>query len=112
MCGGLSRFDLDRDTLDYPKPSLLEGFEFIRVVGDDPNLAQAKIKKYFGALLIVSRVDCEAQLFVGFDSVCTVILKSVCPYLVENPDTAAFLLLIHDRTAAFLLDHLHCHVKL
>ena len=82
MGRGLSGLYLDRNTLDYPQTRLLQGLEFIRVIGYDTHLAEAEVEKYLGTLLIVSGVDRKAELLVSFDRVGTIILKSVCADLI------------------------------
>src|SRR5437868_8553126 len=112
MRGRLSGLDLDRNALDYPQPGLLKRLELVGIVRDDPDLAKPQIEKYLGALLVVSGIDRKSQFFVGFDRVCSVVLESVSPDLIEDPDPAAFLLLVDDRTSALRVDHLHRRVQL
>src|SRR4029079_16577110 len=47
------------------------------------------------------------ELLISLDSISTLVLECVCADLVDDPDTAALLLLIHDRTTALLRDHSH-----
>ena len=53
---------------------------------------------------VVAQVALKAELFVGFDRVGAVVLQLIGAEFVEQPDAAAFLVLVNQQAGAFLRD--------
>ena len=105
-------FDFDGHAFDYLKARFFEGLQFLGVVRQNPDLAKSEVEQDLGALLVFAGVDGETKLFVGFDGVGAFVLQGVGPYFIDDPDAAAFLLLIDDGSAPFGFDHFHRLVEL
>lgn len=106
--GGGFGFYFDGDTFDYLEAGFFESGQFLGVVRDDADFAEAEVEENLGALLVFAGVDLEAEFFVRLYRVGTMVLKGIGPYLVNDAYTASFLLLVNDGSAAFGLDHFHC----
>ena len=61
---------------------------------------------------VIPQIDRKTELLVCFNRVSALILERVGANLIDDADAATFLLLVDDRAPAFLLNHLHCPVKL
>lgn len=107
MGSGFFGFDLYGDAFDYLEAGFFEGGQFFGVIGDHADFAEAEVEEDLGALLVVAGVYFEAESLVCLYGVGAVVLKRISPYFIDDPDAAAFLLLIDDGSTAFGLDHFH-----
>src|SRR5437868_1452247 len=106
------RYRDDRYALIDSQAVTFEADEFPRIVGDRPNGLQTKIEKNLRANAVVAQVGLEAESFVRFHRIDSLILELVRLELVEETDPAPFLVKVDDDAFAFLGDHFHRRVEL
>jgi len=112
ICGVFGGVDLDRYALHNLQSRLFECLKLQWVIRDDFHAAKSEVEENLCTLPVVSQVNRQTELLVRFNSVRALILKGVGANLVDDPDAATFLLLVDDRSPAFLLNHLHSPVEL
>src|SRR5580704_6071472 len=77
------------NALDHANSGALQLVNLVRIVGEQPNRANAKRLQRLGGKLVVASVVGEAEPAVGFHCIETGILKLVCLQLVNQSDSAA-----------------------
>ena len=78
--------------------------DLVRIVGDQPHLADAKLSQNAAGRQEIALVHLEAERMVRVDGIETRILQRIGPHLVEKADVAPFLGQI-DKNAASGLGH-------
>src|SRR2546430_17428485 len=102
----------DRYALIDSQAVTFEADEFPRIVGDRPNGLQTEIEKNLRANAVVAQVGLEAESLVRFHRIDSLVLELVRLELVEETDSAPFLVKVDDDAFAFLGDHFHRRVEL
>lgn len=92
--------------------SEVEGFGFFGVVGEQSDFAEAEVLEDLQSDAVISHVGFEAESVIGFDSVHPLVLKSVGPDFLCEPDSSAFLGQVDEDAVPFAGDHFESEVKL
>jgi len=109
---GILRDDFGGDTLDDADAGGFEGGDLLGVVGDEADLGDAESIEDLCGEFIGTAVGGKAELYVGLDSVATVVLEFVGAKLGHEANAAAFLLFVEENSCAFCGDALECELKL
>ena len=90
---GLRR-DLDRHPLHHLQPIALHPDDLSRVVGNQTDLVQSQRDQDLRADTVVAEIRLKAQRQIRFYRILTLVLKLVGAKLIEQSDTAPFLIQI------------------
>jgi hypothetical protein len=96
--------EVNGELLDDLEAVALEADDLARVVGHEPDPADAEVKEDLGAEAVVSEVHGEAELEVGFDGVEALLLELVGVELGWEADAASLLAHVEEDAAAFGFD--------
>src|SRR5688500_14343484 len=96
------KFDGQRHALDQSQPALFNRATFFWVVRNQSDAPEPQIAEDLCALLVAPQIDAEPQTLVGLDRVGAGVLQGVGADLVDDPNTATFLLLVDDDAVVFL----------
>ena len=99
--GGL----LDRDLGADRQPVALEPVDLLRVVGEDPDRAEAEIHEDLRADAEIAQVGGQPEALVGLDGVEALLLQPVRAQLVEQADPSSLLGEVQQHARALALDH-------
>jgi hypothetical protein len=88
------------DALGYGHAGGLEGADLIRVVREQAHGTDSEMAEDRAGKPVVAEVALEAELFVGFDGVGTLVLELVGAELVHEADAPALLELIDNDAAS------------
>src|ERR1700693_2836928 len=79
------------DSLDDANAGALQLFNFIGIIGKQPDRSNAKRFERFGSEFIVASIVGKTEMTIGLDSIQTGILKFVRFQFINEPNSAAFL---------------------
>ena len=104
----------DRDLVDHfqVEPAVDEGVGFLRVVGEQPDFAQAEVFQQLDADAVVARIGFVTEREVRFDGVEALVLQRVGFDLFGDADAPPLLRQVNEHASAFALDHIERHVQL
>src|SRR5690348_5412843 len=91
----LMRSDFERHAADAHAIAL-QAFDFVRVIGQQPRLADAKVAQNLSADPVVAQILLESELQIGLNRVEALVLQRVSLDLVRQPDTTPFLMQVDD----------------
>src|SRR5262249_42876367 len=77
----------------------LEAADLLRVVGEEPDPADAEVAQDLCPDAVVAQILAEAELEVRLDGVAALILERVGADLVRQPDSAALLMEVDEHAA-------------
>ena len=98
--------------LRYRQSAFVKRFHFIRIVGYQPNGADAKRFENLQCRRIIPFVAGKTEFEIGFNGIKSRILQAVRFQFIDQPDSAPFLSKINDNTASFFFNRFHGAVKL
>ena len=84
-------FSPDRHLLDHFQTITLQADNFLRIIGEEPELPHAQIEKNLSAKPVISQVSCVSEFRVGLYGVESFLLQLVGVDFCRQPDTAALL---------------------
>src|SRR4051794_40772785 len=99
--------DLDRHTLDDLQPVAFQTDNLLRIVRHQPHLMETEIDKDLRAESIVAKIGLEAERFVRFHRILTLILKRISEQLIGQPDATSFLTHVENDTPPLPLHLYH-----
>jgi hypothetical protein len=105
-------FRPDRHLLDHFQTVALQADNFLRVIGEKPELSDAQIEKNLSAEAVIAQVSCVAEFGVGLYGIESFLLQLVSVDFCRQSDTAALLSHVNQNAVAFLLDLPQCRVQL
>ena len=105
-------FGSDRELLDDLDVVAFEPHDFARVVGEEPDPADAQIGENLGAEPVFAQVHREPQFFVGLDGIEPLLLKFVGVDFRPEPDPPPLLPHVNQDARAGFPDALHRLVQL
>src|SRR4030095_7698857 len=97
-------FGPDRHLLAHFQTVTLEANNFLRIIGEEPELSHAQIEKNLCAQSVIAQVSCVPEFRVGLYGGESFLLQLVSVDFCRQPDTAALLSHVNQNTLAFLLD--------
>ena len=92
------RRDFERHARDVD-PVAAEALDLVRIVGQQPHLADTEVAQNLRADPVIAQVLLESQLQIRLDGVQPGVLQRVGANLVAEPDTAALLMKINHYAA-------------
>ena len=107
------RHGFDRNDFRDFQAIAFEADDFLRVVREETHLAHAEVEEDLRADAVVAQLGGEAEFFIGFDRIETLLLKFVGVDFCGQTDAAAFVLAhVKEDAAAGAFDHLERGVEL
>ena len=100
------------DALDDGDAGGFEGGDLLGVVGDEADAGDAELAEDGGGEFELAVVGAEAEAFVGFDGVETLVLQFVGAELGHEADAAALLLFVEQDAGALAGDEAEREVEL
>ncbi len=110
--GRFQRLDHRRNPLRHAHAGLLQSLDLLRIVGHQPHRPQPEVPHHGRGSLVAPQIRLETKLFVRLHGIRAVILQLIGAQLVEQPDPAAFLVLVNQQAPALARDGLQCQLQL
>jgi hypothetical protein len=91
---------------------LFERLDLLRIIGHKAHRGETKKPQNRGGQFISAQVGVETQLLIRFHGVGAMVLQLVGAQLIEQTDSAAFLIFVDKQSPALLTDRLEREFKL
>src|SRR6476661_8470260 len=105
-------FSPDRHLLDHFQTVALQTHNFLRIIGEEPELPHAQIEKNLSAEPVITQISCVSEFRVGLYGVESFLLQLISVDFCRQSDTAALLSHVNQNSLSFLLYLPQCRVQL
>jgi hypothetical protein len=93
-----------RDAFDYADSGLFELLDFVGIVREKADSADAQGFERLRGKGVVPRIGCKSELAIRFHGIQTIVLQLVSLDFIEQPDSAAFLGEVQENSRFLLRD--------
>ena len=104
--------NLQRHPLAYAQAVTFKPDNLFRIVGQQPYVSHAEVRKHLRAEAVIPQVGGKTELLVRFHRVVSFVLKGVCLQFIYKSYAPPFLEEVDKRPMAFLRDGLQGGVQL